>query len=151
MGNASPDDLFSYWICFVYNTKTIKIMNRELLRFFLKILIVSVILALAGFVVFYFFLPGNYLPVLHWMLLLFMAITIASYAWQLRLAKKDMGKFIRSSMVLSVIRLFLYSAFAIIYLALNNENAAAFVVSLVVVYMAFTFIEVTDLARITRR
>jgi hypothetical protein len=146
-----PDGTFSYWYSCLYNPEIIKIMSGEFIRFAVKIIIAALALTILGAALFYFYLPDKYLSVLPWMLLFFMVATISSYGFQHRAAKNDVGKFVRSSMLTSVLRLFIYSAFAIIYLALNNENAAVFVVCLVVVYMTFTFIEVSDLARITRR
>jgi tryptophan-rich sensory protein len=146
-----PDDFFCYRYSFLYYPEIIEIMSGEFIRFSLKIVIAAFTLTISAALIFYFYIPGKYLPVLPWMLLFFMIASLASHGYQRRLANKDMGKFIRSSMIMSVLRLVMYSAFAIIYLALNNENAAVFVVSLVVVYMIFTFIEVSDLARITRR
>lgn len=126
-------------------------MIGEFTRFIVKIVVAALILAIAGAVLFHFYLEGKYLPVLPWMLLFFMVASILGHGYQRRLAKKDVGKFIRSSMVMSVLRLVLYSAFAVVYLASTDENAVVFVVSLVVVYITFTSIEVSDLAKITRR
>jgi hypothetical protein len=126
-------------------------MRGEFIRFILKIIIAALALAAIGTVVFYFYLAGKYISVLPWMLLFFMVASILSHGYQRRQAKKDVGKFIRNSMLMSVLRLVIYSAFAIIYLASNDENAAVFVVSLVIVYITFTFIEVSDLAKIIRR
>jgi tryptophan-rich sensory protein len=125
-------------------------MRGELIRFSLKIVIAALALTILGAVLFYFYLPHKYVPILPWMLVFFMIASISGHAYQRWMAKKDTGKFVRSSMLMSVLRLVMYSAFAIIYLASNNENAAVFVVSLVVVYMTFTFIEISDLARVTR-
>jgi hypothetical protein len=145
------DGFFSYRYSYLYNPEIIEIMRGEFIRFIVKIIIAALTLAIIGAVLFHFYLDGKFLPVLPWMLLFFMVASILSHGYQRRLANKDMGKFIRSSMLMSVLRLFMYSAFAIIYLASNNENIAVFVVSLVVVYITFTFIEVSDLAKITRR
>ena len=59
--------------------------------------------------------------------------------------------FTRYSMLFPLFRLLVYSAFAMGYLAVNSDNAAVFVVCLVVVYVTFTFFEVSDLARIVRK
>lgn len=126
-------------------------MSRELKRFIVKILIAAVVMATAGWVIFTKFAPGHYLPVLPWMLAFFTVVTILIHAWQLSLVKKDMGRFTRSSMIVSLLRLVLYSGFAIVFLINNSENIPAFIVSIVVVYMVFTFLEVADLARITKR
>jgi len=126
-------------------------MSRELKRFIVKILIAVVVLAAAGWAIFTKFAPGHYLPVLPWMLAFFAVVTILIYAWQLSLLKKDLGRFTRSSMIVSLLRLVLYSGVAIVFLITHSENIPAFIVSIVVVYLVFTFIEVADLARITKK
>jgi hypothetical protein len=125
--------------------------GKELKRFILKILIVVAVLTALGWLVFTRVVQGQYLPILPWMLLFFAAVTIATYAFQVKLARKNMVVFTRYSMLFSLFRLLIYSAFAIGYLAVNSENAAVFVVCLVVVYITFTFLEVSDLARFIRK
>lgn len=119
--------------------------------FFVKIAGVSVALALAGWLVFSLFLPGYYLPVLPWMLLFFMVMTILVHAWQLKLIKKDMGRFARSNMLVTFFKLMIYSVFAVVYIANDKENALVFVVCLALVYFIFSFIEVSEITRIVRK
>lgn len=126
-------------------------MSKELKRFILKIFIAAAVLVALGWLVFSFIVQGQYLPILPWMLVFFAAVTIATHAYQVRLARKSMVLFTRYSMLFPLFRLLVYSAFAMGYLAVNSDNAAVFVVCLVVVYGTFTFIEVTDLARIVRK
>ena len=119
--------------------------------FIAKIAGVSVALALAGWLVFSLFLPGYYLPVLPWMLLFFLVMTILVHAWQLKLIKKDMGRFARSNMLVTFFKLMVYSVFAVVYIASDRENALVFVVCLALVYFIFSFIEVSEITRIVRK
>lgn len=119
--------------------------------FIAKITGVSVALALAGWLVFSLFLPGYYLPVLPWMLLFFLAMTILVHAWQLKLIKKDMGRFARSNMLVTFFKLMVYSVFAVVYIANDKENALVFVVCLALVYFIFSFVEVSEITRIVRK
>ena len=120
-------------------------------RFIVKILIAAAVLLLAGWLVFTFLLPQYYLPVLPWMLLFFMVVTVLVHAWQLNLAKKDFAKFSRYSMLISFLKLVVYSAFAITYIAVQSENLPAFVICLMLAYATFTSIEIIDLMRVTKR
>ncbi len=123
---------------------------HEFKKFLIKILIAVLFLTGIGGILFIFIVPEKYLPVLPWMLLFFALITVISHGYQFRLAKKDSARFVRSSMIISILRLFIYSFFAIVYFATSTENIAVFVVCLVVFYVVFTFIEVSDLTRISR-
>ena len=120
-------------------------------QFIFKILTVSIVLALIGWGVFSFFLKEYYLPVLPFMLLFFMIVTISVHAWQLRMAKKDIAKFTRSNMLLTFVKLVIYSVFAVVYIAFESENALVFVICLFVIYLVFSIIEVSDLTRISKK
>ncbi|MEZ5104242.1 MAG: hypothetical protein R2757_07090 [Draconibacterium sp.] len=120
-------------------------------QFIFKILTVSIVLALIGWVVFSFFLKEYYLPVLPFMLLFFMIVTISVHAWQLRMAKKDIAKFTRSNMLLTFVKLVIYSVFAVVYIAFESENALVFVICLFGIYLVFSIIEVSDLTRISKK
>ena len=126
-------------------------MSRDLKQFIIKILASVAILIIFGWIVFSFIVPGKYLPVLPWMLAFFTLITILTYGYQLRLAKKDMARFTRTSMLVSILRLALYSFFTIIYIAYHKENAAVFVVSIILVYMVFTFLDIANLSKVLKR
>lgn len=126
-------------------------MSGEFSKFVIKTLAAAFILAVAGWAAFSFLFTGKYLPVLPWMLGFFTLVTLLTYYSQFKVAKKDFGRFSRNSMLVSFLRLVLYSVFAFVYLANNTANAAVFVVCLAITYLVFTFIEVTDLARISRK
>ncbi|MFW6245875.1 MAG: hypothetical protein ACOC13_00355 [Tangfeifania sp.] len=126
-------------------------MSRELIRFIIKILVAALLLVAAGWIVFTFYYPEKYLPVLPWMLAFFTVATILIHSWQLYLAKKKFALFVRSSMIVSLLRLVLYSGFAIVFLITHSENIAVFVVCIAVVYLIYTFLEVFDLQKITQQ
>ncbi len=126
-------------------------MDRHVKNFIVKILIAAAVLVVLAWFIFNYLIPGQYLPVLPWMLAFFTIVAVSVHAWQVHLSKKDLGVFTRSSMLISMFRLMLYSVFAIAYLAVNQNNVAVFVVSLVVVYTVYTMLEIIDLSRIVRR
>jgi uncharacterized membrane protein HdeD (DUF308 family) len=126
-------------------------MNSDFSKFLMKTIAAAIILAILGLLAFSFIFPEKYLPVLPWMLGFFALVTLITYYAQLRVAQKDFGRFTRSSMLVSFLRLILYSVFAFIYLSKNSDNAAVFVVCLAITYLTFTFIEVTDLSRVSKQ
>lgn len=119
--------------------------------FIIKISSATLILALAGWLTFSYFIPQFYLPVFPFLLVFFCLITIASHAYQTKLAKKDIEKFTRTTMLLTFFRLVLYSVIAIVYIAVDKENALPFVLGLFILYLVFTFLEVSETAKLTRR
>jgi hypothetical protein len=125
-------------------------MNSDLKRFVFKIFIAAIVLFFLGWVVFNFITPEHYLPILPYILVFFVLVTVLLHAYQLRLAKNNFQKFVRYGMLISMFRLLVYTGVTIVYLATNSGNIAVFVVSIVIIYLVFSFIEVTDLSRITR-
>jgi hypothetical protein len=120
-------------------------------QFIIIILLISTALALVGWFVFSQFIPQYYLPVFPFLLLFFAVSSVIIHAYQHRLAKNDSGKFIRSTMLVTFFKLFLYSAFAIAYIAVDTQNAKIFVIVLVLLYLVFTTFEVTSSLRITKK
>lgn len=118
--------------------------------FLIKLTVITLGLALIGWLAFSFFFTQYYLPALPFLLAFFYVITIAIHAYQLRLAKKDIGKFARSNMLITFFKLIVYSVIAVVYIAFDKENAIPFVVCLMLLYLVFTFIEVAESSKIAR-
>ncbi len=116
-------------------------------QFTVKLLGVTVAIALLGWLVFSLFLAEYYLPVLPFLLLFFFVVTLLIHAYQLHLAKKDIGKFARSNMLITFFKLILYSVVVVVYIAVDSENAIVFVICLMLLYLVFTFVEVAEITR----
>jgi len=119
-------------------------------QFIIKLAGVSVAIVLIAGVLFSWFLPQYYLPVLPILLLFFIIVTIFIHAWQLQLAKKDIGKFARSNMLITFFKLVLYSIIAVAYIAYDSANAIVFVVCLMLLYLIFSFVEVSSSIQISK-
>jgi hypothetical protein len=126
-------------------------MNTDLKRFIAKTVVLSAFIALIGWLAFSLFIPQYYLPIFPYLLIFFLVVAISVHAYQLMLARKDMAKFTRSNMLVTFIKLVIYSIFAIIYIANDSENALAFVVALFLLYLIFSFVEVAEITRISKR
>jgi hypothetical protein len=118
--------------------------------FIIKLLTVTLVIAIIGWIVFSLFFTEYYLPVLPFLLLFFFTITLLIHAYQLKLSKKDIGKFARSSMLITFFKLILYSVVAVIYIAIDSENAVPFVICLMLLYLIYNFIEVAEITRISK-
>ncbi len=118
-------------------------------KYIQNLLVVSVIIALISWLIFSKLIPQYYLPVFPFLVLFFVVVSVSIHAYQLRLASKDMGKFTRSIMVITFLKLVLYSAVAILCIAIDKENAKIFVVCFMSLYVVFTVFEVFSLLGIT--
>lgn len=126
-------------------------MNTDLKRFIAKTVVLSAVIALIGWLAFSLFIPQYYLPIFPYLLIFFLVVAISVHAYQLMLARKDMGKFTRSNMLVTFFKLVIYSIFAVVYIANDSENALAFVVALFFLYLIFSFVEVSEITRISKR
>ncbi|WP_319271754.1 hypothetical protein [uncultured Draconibacterium sp.] len=118
--------------------------------FIVKLTGITLAIALIGWLVFSLAFPEYYLPVLPFLLLFFYLATMGIHAYQLKMAKKDIGKFTRSNMLVTFFKLVLYSIVAVVYIAIDKENAIPFVVCLMLLYLIYTFFEVTEITKITK-
>ncbi len=120
-------------------------------QFVLKLTVLTLGLALIGWLVFSLFLPQYYLPVLPFLLLFFFTVTLTIHAYQLNLLKKKPAKFTTSNMLVTFLKLVLYSVVAIAYIAFNPANALVFVICLMLLYLIFTFVEVVEISKLVRK
>lgn len=126
-------------------------MKNDLKRFLTKTIGLTIIIAFIGWLVFSLLIPQYYLPVFPFLLGFFLIITVSVHAFQLKLAKKDMGKFARSNMLVTFFKLIIYSVFAVVYIANDPENALAFVIALMLLYFIYSFVEVVEISQISKR
>lgn len=116
-------------------------------HFVIKLTGVTLTIALLGGLVFLLFLPEYYIAILPFLLLFFFVVTIIIHTYQLKQSKKDIGKFARSNMLVTFFKLILFSVVAIAYIAIDPENALVFVICIMIFYLIFTFIEVSEFTR----
>jgi len=118
-------------------------------QFISGIAIISILLTLIGWLIFSQLIPEYYLPVLPFLLVFFIAVSISVHAFQLQQANNNMAKFARNNMLVTFLKLILYSAVAVIYFAVDSKNAKVFFICFMFFYLIFTVFEVTSLVRVT--
>jgi len=128
----------------------LQLFAKNMKSFIAKLTVLTLAIALVGWLFFSMFLPEYYLPVFPWLLIFFYAFTLAVHAYQVNLSKKDLGKFTRSNMLITFVKLVVYSAAAIIYIAFDKENAFPFVICLFLLYFVYTFFEVAEITKLSR-
>lgn len=122
----------------------------NLKKYVVRVLVAAFAMVVIAWIVFKFFIPAEYIQVLPWMLAFFTFLTIFLHGYQIRLINKDMGRFTRSSMIISMLRLLIYSVFAIIYLIKSKDNVTVFIICLVLVYMVYTVLEIKNITSILK-
>lgn len=118
--------------------------------FIVKLTGITLAIALIGWLTFSQAFPEYYLPVLPFLLLFFYLTTLGIHSFLLKMAKKDLGKFTRSTMLVTTFKLLLYSAVAVIFIAVYKEKALPFVICLMLLYIIYTILEVIEISKIAK-
>ncbi len=116
-------------------------------RFILRLSLLTLLLLMAGFVVFRCFLHEWFSP---WLIVIPVAaflFSVISFAIQLNNSDKKLGTFTRTSLIITMARLLFYLSQAVIFLLIFRENGVSFVISLALFYLLFTSLEVAEISR----
>lgn len=120
-------------------------MGTPFRRFLLRLGVITGGLAVVGTVVFGFFLQDRYTPALPFLLVFMAGFTFLTFSRLLKTADKGLGAFTRANMLVTMIRLLLFAAIAVIYFLTIKLNGASFVICLGILYLIFTSLEVSEL------
>ena len=118
--------------------------------FAIKLTGITLAIAIISGLVFSLAFPEYYIQVLPFLLLFFYLTTMGIHAYLLKMAKKDLGKFTRSYMLITTLKLLGYSVLAVVYMVFDKKNALPFVICLMLLYLIYTFFEVIEITRITK-
>jgi hypothetical protein len=120
-------------------------MKPVVFHFLRKLIIATLSLAILMTIVFTFFLRSYYIPVLPFLLLFVFGFTVLSFSYLAKVGDKNFGKFIRSIMAITVIRLFVYILITVLYAAFLKDGLLCFVIALGLFYLIFATLEVSEL------
>jgi O-antigen/teichoic acid export membrane protein len=120
-------------------------------RYWVELAVITLVLALAAWVVFGMFFPAEYPPVLPFMLALLVILTAAGQVVLSRLLREKFSKFNSAFLIYKSLKILVLMAFLIIYSTLHRDRVIAFLGSTFVMYLAFMFFESRSLNRHSRR
>ncbi len=125
-------------------------MGAPVRRFLFRLLVITAMLAIAGILIFRFFLQDHYTPALPFLLIFIAAFTFLSFTWLVNTAGKGFGNFTRAGMTVTIVRLLLYAAIAVLYFLTIKRDGLTFVICLGTLYLIYTTFEVSELTRYLR-
>jgi len=126
-------------------------MNHELRKFIINSIILTVIIALTGLLVFTTFLARYYLPVFPLLLLFFFFINIIIHSLLVFSSGKTKIKFETAYMLSFFIKFLGYIIFMMIYVKTHKENAMIFVACLFILYIIYTSFEIRSIISFLKR
>lgn len=116
-------------------------------KYIIRLLIFSLFIALIAFALYATVLSQFYLPVMPWVLLFFVLISLATHYILIKSGESRITKFSTSFMGVTSIKLFLYLIFIVVYLINDKSNALVFVISFFILYLLFTVFETSTLLK----
>ena len=124
---------------------------KEIMRRFIKALIVTTVLVVIAGVIFYASTPGYYYtPAFPYLLVFFFVAAILVYHFILKSVEKRPARFVYVFMLTTMIKLFAYMTFMITYALINRADARAFIITFFVLYVIYTIVEVIALLRVNK-
>jgi len=124
-------------------------MKSAYLKFLQHLLIYSAILGAIA-IILYLILPELITPVLPFLFLFFVAITLVSYYILLRSLKSKLSRFINTFLISTIVKLILYIGIMIVYVILNRSDAVRFMITFLILYLFYTIFEVVKMISLTR-
>lgn len=95
-----------------------------------------------GFVLFLTVFKIYFLPVLPFVLLFYYISTLVLHKFMLQISQKDISRFSFKFMMLSLIKMFIYIIFGVLYIIFDEENAVIFLIVYLILYVAYAVYEV---------
>jgi len=111
------------------------IFIKGLTLYTLLILVLGAILFLTVF-------KNYFLPILPFVLFFYYISTLVLHKFMLQISQKDISRFSFKFMMLSLIKMFIYIIFGVLYIVIDEENAVIFLVVYLILYVAYAIYEV---------
>ena len=126
-------------------------MNYELRKFIINSIILTVIIALTGLLIFTTFLARYYLPVFPILLLFFLLINVIIHSLLVFSSGKKKIKFETAYTLSFFIKFLGCIIFMIIYIKTHKENSVIFVAGLFFLYVIYTSFEIISIISFLKR
>ncbi len=122
-------------------------MNTDFFSFYKKSTIVTLVLFIFGLIIFRFFATDFYHPFFPLLLLFFYTLSLTIQHFLYKILKMNMLKFSARFMAITILKMILLLALALVYILLNKAGAVAFIIVFFFLYVIYTIIEVYDITK----
>ena len=117
-------------------------MNKLIRKFIIRIILLTIILALISGSVFYFLIPKQYFDTLPFLLIIFPIVSAIIHIQLLKSSQKSLSRFNIAFMLSFMLKLVVYIALAATIISLETENRMSFVITVLLYYLIFTVFDV---------
>jgi len=118
-------------------------MDAELLKYIRKLMVYTIILALAGYTA-TLFAPSRFLsPAVPFLYIFFFSVALIHHFLLIKSIRSNPKRFINRFMILTFSKLLLYFSLIVSYTLFARQDAIAFILAFVVLYLFYTVFEIT--------
>ncbi len=117
-------------------------MENGFTKFIKGLTTYTLIILGVGLVLFLTVFKSYFLPVLPFVLLFYYVSTLILHKFMLQISQKDISRFSFKFMMLSLIKMFIYIIFGVLYIIFDEENAVMFLIVYLILYVAYAVYEV---------
>ena len=125
--------------------------SKTFLTFFRTVIVVTILVSLASVLVFANIPSWHYPAVYPFMLGFFVLTTLLVYHLMLKALDRRPARFVNLFLLTTMLKLFAYLIFMVVYAMLNREVAIPFIVSFFLLYIIYTVVEVISLLKVNRK
>ncbi len=126
-------------------------MHKEIKKYGIQNLVLTGIIIILSFLIFFFLLTPYYLNVYPILLVFIVLINMLSHSIMIKSYEKDRNKFLSSYIQVFALKFFGILIFVLIYLLVNKENIVSFVITLFILYLIYTIFEVYSFVHFIKR
>jgi hypothetical protein len=126
-------------------------MTPGLIKTLLGLLILSIVLFIAGIILFNTLIPSWYFWFFPFLVLLFLVVNSGFFILFYRSLHKSNNQFIRSFMLSTGIKLFIYLVLVLVYVLTSPKSAVSFSVTLSLLYIAYTAYDLYVMVSLVKR
>jgi hypothetical protein len=117
-------------------------MKNNFFKFIKGLTIYTLIILGVGVILFLTVFKNYFLLILPFVLLFYYVSTLVLHKFMLQISQKDISRFSFKFMMLSLIKMFIYIIFGVLYIVIDEENAVIFLVVYLILYVAYAVYEV---------
>jgi len=127
-------------------------MNTNHLRkFSLYLLLLTVLITIAGWILFRIYLPDKYFTGFLFVPLLFFITTLALHYYLIKSSQKEIIKFTPRFIGATGIKMMIYFILIIVYLLINRSQAVSFLICFLICYFLYTAFELISVLKYLKR
>jgi hypothetical protein len=117
-------------------------MKNNFFKFIKGLTLYTLLILILGVILFLTVLKNYFLPILPVVLLFYYISTLILHKFMLQISQKDISRFSFKFMMLSLIKMFIYIVFGVLYIVIDEENAVIFLIVYLILYVAYAIYEV---------